>query len=160
MIHTPISIVSHLWNPKCTWCYGVFCTYTMDVWYYRIIVACDTMEFEFILLSPLLAWSSPLGLPKRRGICMHQHSTSDMRERRRRRRRWHSTYWYMAQLTSLVICIDDRIYDIRERNVTIRSEIWTTNILHCLGFGASKEWVILWGFDITEFRVYLTYHLS
>ena len=36
-------------------------------------------------------------------------------------------------LTSLVACIHDTIHDRRERNVTIRSEIWTTNICS-LGF--------------------------
>ena len=46
-------------------------------------------------------------------------------------------------LTSLVVCINDKIRDIRERNVTIRSEIWTTNI-RSLGFRDIREWVILW----------------
>ena len=75
----------------------------MDAWYYRISVAWDTMELGFILLSPLLVWSTPLDLPGRCGICMHQHSTSG---RRRRRRRWHSTYvhwqhdlWTLKQAT-------------------------------------------------------------
>jgi hypothetical protein len=36
-------------------------------------------------------------------------------------------------LTSWVVCIKDRFRDIRERNVTIRSEIWATNI-HSVGF--------------------------
>ena len=40
----------------------------MDVWYYRISVACDTMELEFILLSPSLVWSIPIGLPRQCGI--------------------------------------------------------------------------------------------
>ena len=46
-------------------------------------------------------------------------------------------------LTSLVVCINDKICDIRERNVTIRSEIWTTNI-RSLGFQDIREWVIIW----------------
>ena len=50
-----------------------FCSVNMDEWYYRISVACDTMELEFILLSPSLVWSTPLGLPRQREICMHQH---------------------------------------------------------------------------------------
>ncbi len=54
----------------------------------------------------------------------------------------HSTMWGCG-LTSLVACMNDRIRDIRERNVTIKSEIWTTNI-HSLGFHDSREWVILW----------------
>jgi hypothetical protein len=36
-------------------------------------------------------------------------------------------------LTSLVVCINELFYDIRERNVTIRSEIRTTGI-RSLGF--------------------------
>ena len=35
----------------------------MDAWYSRIGVACDAMEFEFILLSPVLACSTPRGRP-------------------------------------------------------------------------------------------------
>ena len=36
-------VVSHLWQPKCMWYYGV-CSVNMDVWYYRISVECDIME--------------------------------------------------------------------------------------------------------------------
>ena len=36
----------------------------MDAWYRRFSVACDIVEFEFILFSPLLVWSSlPLAFP-------------------------------------------------------------------------------------------------
>ena len=72
-----------------------FSRVNMDEWYYGIHVVCDTMEFEFILMSPPLVWSTPLGLPSQYGICMHQHSTSGIR--RRRIRRWYSTYWHMVQ---------------------------------------------------------------
>ena len=41
-----------------------------------------------------------------------------------------------------MVCINDKICDIRERNVTIRSEIWTTNI-RSLGFQDIREWVTL-----------------
>jgi hypothetical protein len=41
-------------------------------------------------------------------------------------------------LTSLVVCVNAKIRDIRERNVTIRSEIRTTNICS-LGFRDIKE---------------------
>ena len=100
------------------------------------------MEFEFILLSPPLVWSTPLGLLGRCGTCMHQHSTSGIRRRGRRRiRRWHSTYWHAAH--SLVVCINDKVHDIRERNVTIRSEIWIMNI-RSLGYWDITEWVIVW----------------
>ena len=57
-------------------------------------------------------------------------------------------------LTSLVAWINDNIRDIRERNVTIRSAIWKTNI-RSQGFLDTREWVILQGVDITEFRVYI-----
>jgi hypothetical protein len=46
-------------------------------------------------------------------------------------------------LTSLVVCINDKIRDVRERNVTIRSETWTTNI-RSLGFHDIRERVTLW----------------
>jgi hypothetical protein len=50
-------------------------------------------------------------------------------------------------LTSLVLCINDKICDIRGRNATIRNEIWTTNIrsLGSLGCRDIREWVTLWG---------------
>ena len=44
--------------------------------------------------------------------------------------------------------MNDGIHDIRERNVTVRSEIWTTNICR-LGFQDIME------VDIKEFGVYL-----
>ena len=47
-------------------------------------------------------------------------------------------------LTSLVVCINDKIHDVRERKVTIRSEIWTMNICS-LGLWDIREWVTLWG---------------
>ena len=46
-------------------------------------------------------------------------------------------------LTSLVVFINDKICDIRERNVTIRFDFWTTNI-RSLGFWDIREWLILW----------------
>jgi hypothetical protein len=45
--------------------------------------------------------------------------------------------------TSLVVCINDKFCDIREGNVTIRSEIWTMYI-HSLGFWDIRECVTLW----------------
>ena len=56
-------------------------------------------------------------------------------------------------LTSLVICINDKIRDIRKRNVTIKSVIWTRNICS-LGFWDIGECVSdIMGVDIKEFRV-------
>ena len=46
-------------------------------------------------------------------------------------------------LTSLVVCINDKICDIRERDMTIRSEIWTTNI--CSLRFWDRQWLLLWG---------------
>jgi hypothetical protein len=45
-------------------------------------------------------------------------------------------------LTSLVACIDYKFCDIREKDVTIRSEIWTMNI-RSLVFGYIRECVTL-----------------
>ena len=47
-------------------------------------------------------------------------------------------------LTSLAVCIIDKFRDIRERNVTMRSEIWSTNICS-LGFQDIRKCVTLWG---------------
>ena len=47
--HIINSLVSQLWQPK----YHDItksCSVNMDAWYYRIRVAHDTMEFEFMLL--------------------------------------------------------------------------------------------------------------
>ena len=55
----------------------------------------------------------------------------------------HGEMWGCG-MTSLMISINDKIRDIRKRNVTIRSEIWTTNI-HSLWFWDIREWVTLWG---------------
>jgi hypothetical protein len=46
-------------------------------------------------------------------------------------------------LTSLVVCINDNFHNLRERNVTIRSDIWTMNI-HSLGFWDIRGFVTLW----------------
>ena len=50
---------------------------------------------------------------------------------------------WVCGLTSLVVCINEKNHDIRERNVTIRSEIWAMNI-HSLGFRDIRECVALW----------------
>ena len=47
-------------------------------------------------------------------------------------------------LTSWVICINDKFCDIREKNVRIRSEIWTTNT-RSPGFQDIRECITLWG---------------
>ena len=45
-------------------------------------------------------------------------------------------------LTSLVVCTNDKIHDIKERKMTIRKEIWP---IRSLGFRDIREWVTLWG---------------
>jgi hypothetical protein len=90
-----------------------------------------------------VVWCTPLGLPGRCDICMQQHSTSGIR---RRIRRQHSTYWHMAQcrgVTSWVVCIADKNSWYKGKNVTIKSEIWTTNN-RSLRFRDIREWVTLW----------------
>ena len=47
-------------------------------------------------------------------------------------------------LTSWTAFINDKFCDIREKNVTIKSEIWTTKI-RTLGFRDIRECVTLWG---------------
>ena len=94
-----------------------------------------------------VVWSTSLGLPEWCNICMHQHSTSGIR-RNIRRRRWRSTRWHMAQCEGVGwllwwFALMTTFRDIKERNVTIRSEIWTMNI-RSLGFQDIKEWVTLW----------------
>ena len=46
-------------------------------------------------------------------------------------------------LTSLVVCINDKFCDKRERNMTIRSEILTKKI-RSLGFRDIRQCVTLW----------------
>ena len=53
----------------------------------------------------------------------------------------HGPMWG-CELTSLVVCINGKLRDIRKRNVT-RSEFWTTNI-RPLGSRDMKECVTLW----------------
>ena len=64
----------------------------------------------------------------------------------------HGVIWACG-LTSLVVCFDDKFHDIKERNVAIRSEIWTTKICS-LGFHDIRECDIM-EVDITKFRVYM-----
>ena len=86
--------------------------------------ACHTMDFEFILLSrPVVKKKN-----KNKKVTLHILTHGAMRG---------------CGLTSWVICIDDKICDTRERNETIRSEIWTTNIRWNI-----REWLILWGLTL------------
>ena len=94
-------------------------------------------------------WSPPLGLPGQCDICIHEHSTSGIKRKENENKKvtLHIlTHGAMrgCMLTSWVVCINDKLHDIRERNVKIRSEIWTINI-RSLGFQDIREWVTLWG---------------
>ena len=106
-------------------------------------------QFEFLLLSPTLVWSTPLGHPRQYGGCMHQHSTCGMRKRRRRIRirRWYSTCWHMAQYEGWVDFFGGlhwwRILWYKGEKCEIKSGIWTTNI-RFLGFWNIRECVTLW----------------
>ena len=73
-------------------------------------------------------------------------------------RRWHSPYRHMVQCKVVGwllwwFALVTKNCGIRERNMTIRSEIWTTNILS-LGFRVIREWVLIWMLIFTEFMVY------
>ena len=62
----------------------------------------------------------------------------------------HGAMWGCG-LTSLVVCSNDKFRDIRERNVPIRCEIWTTNI-RSLGFRDVREFVTLWRLILRSLR--------
>jgi hypothetical protein len=62
----------------------------------------------------------------------------------------HSAMWGCG-LTSLVVCINDKIHHIRERKMTIRREVWTTNI-RSLRFWDIREWVTLWKLTFWSLR--------
>ena len=64
-MYTLNSVVSHLWQVTNHSARDIteFCSVNMDAQYYRISAACDTTEFEFILLLPPLVGSTPLSLP-------------------------------------------------------------------------------------------------
>ena len=137
--YTLNSVVSHLWQPKCTWYHKLKCSVKMDVRYCSISVASDTKEFEFILLSSPLVCSTPLGLP---GGMWHMQAPTFNKWHKRKTKNKNKkvtqhilTHGAMRRcgLTSLVVCNNDKFCDIRQRNVTIKSKAWTTNT-SSLGF--------------------------
>ena len=63
-----------------------------------------------------------------------------------------------------MVCIDDKFCDIKERNVTIRSENQTTNI-YSLGFWDIRECVtlwrlILWSLGCTRYSIMLGWNFN
>jgi hypothetical protein len=128
----------------------------MDAWYCRISVACDIME-EHKGDARTIWIRSPITYI---GVV---HSTWPSRAMWRTDaltfNKWHKkknknkkvtlhllTHGAMrgCGLTSLVVCINDKFLDMRERNVTLRIEIWTMNMCS-LGFWDIRECVTLWG---------------
>ena len=90
---------------------------------------------------------------------MYQHLASGIRKRIKHKNKKVTLHMLThctmlgCGLTSMVVCIDDIFHDIRERNVTIRMEIWTTK-MYFLGFWDIPECDIM-EVDITKFRVYI-----
>jgi hypothetical protein len=111
------------------------------MWYYGMT---QSATFEWCGV----VWSTPLGLPGRCGICMYPHSTKWHKKKKDKNKKvalhvlTHGAIRGCG-LTSLAVCNDDKIRDIRERNVIIRSEIWTMNI-RSLGFWDIRERLTLW----------------
>ena len=94
-----------------------------------------------------MVWSTPLGRPSQTMWHMHAPTFNKWHENKKKKKvtlhiLTHGTMWGCG-LNSLVVCINDKICDIRKRNVTIRSEIWTTNI-PSLEFRDLRGWVALW----------------
>jgi hypothetical protein len=126
-----------------------FCSVNMDAWYYRTSVACDSMEWYKVQHFNVVVWSTPLGLPE---AMWHMHAPTinkwqqHKKKKKKKKKTLHmltcGTMWGCG-LTSLVVCINDKFCDKKERNVTIRSEICTTNICS-LGYQDIREWVTLW----------------
>ena len=119
-----------------------FCSVNMDAWYYRFSVACDTMEFEFSLLSPPLVRYVHSTWPLQAMWHMHAPTFNKWHEKKKKKKNKKVTLHILTHdakrgcgLPSLVACINDELCDIRERNVTMRREIWTTNI-RSVGFQA------------------------
>ena len=116
----------------------------MDAWDYRISVACDFVGSEFIILSPSLVRSTPFWLSQ---TMSHMHAPTfdawQKKENENKKVTLHVlTYGAMwgCGLTSLMVCSNDEIRDIRERTVTIRNTTWSTNIRDVpLGFGILKS---------------------
>jgi hypothetical protein len=83
-------------------------------------------QFKFVLPSPTLVWSTPLGFPMWR---MHAPTFNKWYKKNMNKNKKVTlhmlTYGAMGGcgLTSWVVYINDKFCDIRERNVMIRSEI-------------------------------------
>ena len=142
-----------------------FCSVNMDAWYYRISVACDTMDSTKEMWGQIESINCHLD-----ASVVHStwHSQAMWRTHASTFNKWHKkknnnlnkkTTLHMLThdamrgcgLTSWVVCINDKFGDIRERNVTIKSEIWTMNI-RFLGFQDIRECVTLWKLILRSLR--------
>ena len=135
----------------------------MDAWYYRTSVACDALHS----ISSHLRWYGPLHLAFPGDVayaCTDIQQVAKEEEKKNKTKKvtlhilTHSAIQLWCELTSLVVYIDNKICDIRERIVTVRSEICTTNI-RSLGFWDIRDWVILWGLMLRNLGCMLLPHL-
>ena len=128
-----------------------FCSVNMDAWYYRNDVACDTgIRIHPPLTSVGVVHST---WPSRAIWRMHAPTFNkwDNNNNNKKKKKEKKTLHILTHgtmrgcgLTSLVVCINDKICDIRQRHATIRSGMWTINMIRPLGFWDIREWVILW----------------
>jgi hypothetical protein len=135
-----------------------FCSVNMDAWYYRFSVACDIMEqhggdVRTIWIHSHVTYASVVHTTRPFRAMWRTHALTFNRWHKKKKKNTknkkvtihmltHGTMRGCA-LTSLVACINDKFCDIREGNVTIRSEMWTTSI-RSLGFWDIRECVTLW----------------
>ena len=131
----------------------------MDAWYYRMSIAWDIMESHegdarTIWVRSVVTYVSVVHStwPSRAMWQTHAptfnkwHTEIHMKKKEKKKVTPHMlTHGAMrgCGLTSWVVCIHDKFRDIQKRNVTIRSEMWTTNI-RSSWFRDIREWVTLW----------------
>jgi hypothetical protein len=127
----------------------------MDARYYRISVACDIKgkhkgDMRTIWICFPVTYTSVIHStwPSRAMWRTHAPTFNKSHKKNKQKKVALHMLTYGAMwgcgLNSWIVCINDKICDIRERNVTTRSDIWTTNICS-LGFRDVREWVTLWG---------------
>ena len=100
--------------------------------------------------SSHLHWCGPLHLSFLGNVAYHAPTSNKWQKNKKKNKNKKMTLHILTHgamrgcgLTSLIICINDKRCDIKERYATTRSEIWTTNI-RSLGFWDIREWEILW----------------
>ena len=143
-IYTLNSVVSPCGNQSAR---GIteFCSVNMDAWYYRIRVACDTMECHkgdvrtIWIRSPVTYISVVHSIWSSRAMWRTRALTFNKWHKKKKKthgaiRGCGLAYW--------VVYIYDKFRDMRERNVTIRSEIWTAEN-RSLGFWDIRECVTI-----------------